>query len=75
MTAVARGKRPPENSISAMDMNDRWRLRVQLLEEQLQDARADYSALQTQYGELSADYKHVLGQLWRANAGMVRRDR
>lgn len=34
-----------------------------------------HSALQEQYGELSLNYRHVLRQLWRADAGITRRDR
>ncbi len=57
------------------DMNAQWRLRCVALEEKLQDVTAAHSALQEQYGELSLDYRHVLNQLWRANAGLVRPER
>jgi len=46
------------------------------LEEQLEDATRAHSALQEQYGELSLDYRHVLNQLWKINAGLtMRRER
>ncbi len=51
----------------------RWRLRCEALEEQLEDAHRAHSALQEQYGELSLDYRHVLNQLWRQNAGLTTR--
>ena len=53
-----------------------WRLRCQVLEERLEDTQRAHSALQEQYGELSADYWHALDRLWRQNAGLsTRRDR
>jgi hypothetical protein len=57
------------------DMLSTWRIRCQTLEERLEDVTAAHSALQEQYGELSADYRHVLNKLWQQNAGMSRRDR
>lgn len=56
-------------------MVTRWRLRCQHLEEQLEDTTAALRASEEQRRELSADYKHALNALWRANAGMVRRER
>ena len=56
-------------------MNALWRTRCQALEEQLEDLTAAHSALQTQYGELSRDYRHALNALWKANAGLSTRDR
>lgn len=44
-------------------------------EEQLEDARAALRASEAARLELSADYKHVLGQLWKANAEITRRER
>ncbi len=52
-----------------------WRMRCVLLEERLQDAPRAHSALQEQYGELSADYKHSLNQWWALNARLPRRQR
>ncbi len=52
-----------------------WRMRCTTLEEQLEDARYAHSALQEQYGELRLDYRHALNALWKANAGVVRRER
>ena len=64
------------SSAHSSDMVARWRLRCETLEEQLEDATRAHSALQEQYGELSADYRHALDRLWRQNAGLsTRRDR
>ena len=57
------------------DMVMRWRLRCQVLEERLEDASEALRASEAARLELSKDYKHVLGQLWRANAGIQRRER
>lgn len=65
------------SSDHARDMNGVWRIRcpAQVLEERLQDATAALRASEAARLELSKDYRHVLGQLWRANAGIQRRDR
>ncbi len=57
------------------DMLALWRTRCQALEEQLEDATRALRASEEARLELSRDYKHVLNQLWRANAGMARRER
>ena len=57
------------------DMVQMWRLRCTVLEEKLDDATAALKASEAARLELSADYKHVLRQLWKANAGITRRDR
>lgn len=51
------------------DLVSVWRLRCTFLDEQLEDVS---EALRVSEA-LSKDYRHVLGQLWRANAGMVTR--
>jgi hypothetical protein len=57
------------------DMNGVWRLRCQALEERLEDTTAALRASEAERRELSLDYKHALRQLWRANAGLTRRQR
>jgi hypothetical protein len=71
--AVATGTRTSD-AVRA-DVTAQWRLRCVALEDKLQDATAAHSDLQEQYGELSADYLHVLRQLWALNARMPRRGR
>jgi len=61
------------SSAHSSDMVARWRLRCETLEEQLEDATRAHSALQEQYGELSADYKHVLNRLWKQSVGLTTR--
>lgn len=41
----------------------------------LQDTSAALKASEAARLELSADYKHALNALWKANAGIQRRDR
>ncbi len=60
------------SAAASADMLAQWRMRCVALEERLQDATAAHSVLQEQYGELSADYLHVLNQLWKLNARMPR---
>jgi len=56
------------------DMAAQWRMPVhRVLEERLEDAQRAHSALQEQYGELSADYRHVLNRLWKQSAGLTTR--
>ncbi len=55
------------------DMAAQWRMRWQVLEERLEDVQRAHSALQEQYGELSADYRHVLNRLWKQSAGLTTR--
>ncbi len=43
------------------------------LEEQLTATTAALRASEEQRRELSLDYRHVLAQLWRANAGLTTR--
>ena len=77
--ATATGKRGVATTRTSdavkADTNAVWRLRCTLLEEKLEDAQRAHSALQEQYGELSADYKHSLAQLWALNARLPRRNR
>ncbi len=63
------------SSAHSSDMVARWRVRCTVLEEQLEDATAALRASEEQRRELAADYRHVLGQLWKANAGIQRRER
>lgn len=63
------------SSAHGTDMVERWRLRCSYLEEQLQDATRALRASEAARLELAADYRHILRQLWRGNAGIARRDR
>ncbi len=45
------------------------------MEEQLETATAALKASEAARLELSADYKHALNALWKASAGMARRER
>jgi len=54
-------------------MNGVWRLRCRALEERLEDVTAALRASEAERRELSADYKHALAQLWKANAGLTTR--
>jgi hypothetical protein len=63
------------SSAHTADMTQLWRTRCQALEEKLQDTTAALRVSEAARLELSADYKHALNALWRANAGMMRRER
>ncbi len=58
------------------DMLQVWRLRCVALEDRVQDLTRALRVSEQERHELSQDYRHVLNQLWRANAGLSsRRDR
>ncbi len=57
------------------EVNAQWRIRCTVLEERLDDATRALKASEEARRELAADYRHVLHQLWRANAGLVRPER
>lgn len=63
------------SSNHTVDMLALWRTRCQALEEQLEDATRALRASEAARLELSADYKHALHQLWRANTGLIRPER
>jgi hypothetical protein len=54
------------------DMNTRWRLRCQALEEQLQATTTALRRSELERRELSLDYRHVLHKLWKLNARLPR---
>ena len=75
-TTTRRGVAHTRTSAAASaDMNGVWRVRCTVLEERVQDLTRALRVSEQERRELSLDYKHVLDRLWRANAGMARRDR
>ena len=56
-------------------MNAVWRLRCVALEDRVQDLTRALRRSELERRELSLDYRHALNQLWKANAGLTRRDR
>jgi len=76
VTTAKRGVATTRTSDAVVaDTNTVWRLRCTLLEEKLADLTVALRRSETERRELSLDYKHVLDRLWKANAGMSRRDR
>ncbi len=71
--AASTRARTRSTATQSADMAHVWRCKCLALEEHLQDAQRAHSALQEQYGELSADYKHVLNRLWKQSAGLTTR--
>ncbi len=63
------------SAAASADMNGVWRLRCRALEERLEDVTAALRASEQERHELSLDYRHVLNQLWKINAGLTRRER
>jgi hypothetical protein len=59
------GARTRTSAAVSADVNTRWRLRCQALEEQLQATIAALRASEAERRELGLDYKHVLDRLWR----------
>ncbi len=69
------GARTRTSDAVRADVAATWRMRCVALEESLQDATAALRVSEQERRELSLDYRHVLDKLWRANAGMSRRER
>jgi len=75
-TTTRRGVAHTRTSAAASaDTNTVWRLRCVALEDRVQDLTRALRVSEQERRELSLDYKHVLDRLWRANAGLTRRDR
>ena len=70
--ATRRGVATTHTSDAASaDMNGVWRLRCVALEDRVQDLTRALRVSEQERHELSLDYRHVLNQLWKANAGLV----
>ena len=57
------------------DVTATWRLRCVALEDRVQDLTRALRVSEQERRELSQDYRHVLNQLWKINAGLTRRER